>query len=107
MKRTKTSMTVGELCERKSNGQIRQRPPVTELSSDQIHRIKQVWNDCARFWGTFNSFETFELGFCRDEHPDSEIACWEGIAGEYQRRHAGSENKGDLITRLVVESFRK
>jgi hypothetical protein len=56
--------------------------PVFELTAEQMERIK-------RYKAVLAEVEPSPLeeavgSFCRDHHPDREIAIWEGIAGIYQ-----------------------
>lgn len=58
------------------------------LTPEQTQRLRHIYpilKEMLPESKIYSSFEKFELGFCRDLHPDREIAIWEAIAETCQR----------------------
>lgn len=99
--------TVGEFCKMLHTGQIRQSPPTTILTPEQQAQIKSLWDECVRHSSMFKTLEQFELGFCRDRHPDKEIAVWMWIAEQFKLQQGSAADKQRLIDDLLLQSFER
>lgn len=52
------------------------------LTDEQSETARAIYSIVQPY---FESFEAFELGFLRDQNPESELRIWTGIAMAYQR----------------------
>ncbi|MBM4073446.1 MAG: hypothetical protein FJ271_31660 [Planctomycetes bacterium] len=82
---------------------------MSELTPEQSERLLKIFKTLWPFAG--NSFETMELNFCRDIHPEREILIWEWIAARYTEfREEKSRTRNELENRfeeLLKESKEK
>src|SRR4051812_39023725 len=68
-----------------ASGELRNHPPQREsLPADLEARVRSLWPRVGRHQS--NTYEQWELGFCRDRNPGREIALWEAIASVVEDR---------------------
>ena len=100
-------MTLGELMQKVADGEIRLSPIRREALSPELeHAVRNVWHRCAKYM-SFSSFEEFEIGFLRDQHPEQEVRVWQKIAAEFEAYIADNPeaDKGEVVAKYVLESM--
>lgn len=82
-----------------SHGPIRHE----SLTLEQLKRARLIYDCLGRFIGM--PFETFELNFLRDMHPDREIEIWACIALAHQTFLQRQPDATEEDARLALKAF--